>query len=62
MLERSIAPTSSSRIAGMSGISEGVPKMHPLKSSMPALKAGSMIHGLRLKSFKVPKVRLPGLR
>jgi hypothetical protein len=52
--ERLAAPTSSRMVSGMSGLSEGVPKMHPLKSSLPALKAGSMIHGLRIKKFKLP--------
>ena len=58
-LERSAAPMSSRMFTGMSG---GVPKMHPLKSSMPALKASSMIHGLRIKKFSMPKLRMPGLK
>lgn len=58
-LERQSAPTSSKMISGMSGVSEGVPRMHPLKSSMPVLRAASMIHGLRMKK---PSLRLPSLR
>lgn len=60
-LERQIAPTSSRMFSGISGASEGVPKMHPLKSSMgAAFKATSLIHGLRmktsLKAAKLPKL------
>ena len=51
-LERSFAPTSSRMLSGISGSSEGVPRMHPLKSSMPVFKAGNLIHLLRMKSFK----------
>lgn len=57
--EHSIAPTPSRYIGGMSGASEGVPKMHPLKSSFPVFRASSMLHGLRLKTPKVPGLRMP---
>jgi hypothetical protein len=61
-VEKSAAPTSSRMIEGMSGLSEGVPKMHPLKSSMPVLKAASMMHNLKIKKFKMPSLKLPGLK
>jgi hypothetical protein len=51
-LERSVAPIKSSFVGGMSGSSEGVPKMHPLKSSMPVFKAANLIH-----MAKMPKIR-----
>ena len=57
-LERQEAPSSSLMFSGIAGSSEGVPKMHPLKSSMPSLKAGSLIHGLRLKT-SIKAARLP---
>ena len=53
-LERQAAPLGSRMFSGLSGTSEGVPRMHPLKSSMPVMKAGSLIHGLRLKSMARP--------
>lgn len=42
----------------LEGGADGVPKMHPLKSSNPVFKAGSLIHGLRLKKLglKLPKL------
>lgn len=63
-LERSMAPTSSRMLSGMSGVSEGVPKFHSLKSSMPSvMKSTSLMHGLRIKKFslKMPslKIRMP---
>jgi len=65
-LETSDAPTSSRQVTGGS---DGVPKMHPMKSSMPVFKASSMIHALHTKSFggggvrgvkglKLPKLHL----
>jgi hypothetical protein len=41
------------------GGSGGIPKMHPLKSSMPSLKAGSLIHGLRMQKPRMPRLGLP---
>lgn len=61
-LERASGPTPSRMLSGLSGESEGVPRMHPLKSSNPVFKAGSLIHGLRIKKFKMPGMRMPGLR
>jgi hypothetical protein len=61
-LERSFAPTSSKSISGMSGTSEGVPRMHPLKSSLPSLKAASLIHGLKMKKFSMPKIKMAGMK
>lgn len=61
-LERSAAPTGSKMFSGMSGSSEGVPKMHQLKSSMPSLKAASMIHGLKMKKFTLPKMKTGGMK
>jgi len=60
-LERENAPISSRMVGGMSGKSEGVPRMHPLKSSMPTLKASSLLHKLRIKkiSMRMPSLRLP---
>lgn len=62
-LERQSAPTMSRMITGMSGSSEGVPRMHPLKSSMPVFRASTMIHSLRIKrpSLRLPTLRLPRL-
>lgn len=58
-LERQIAPTSSRMFSGISGASEGVPKMHPLKSSMgAAFKATSLIHGLRMAKMKTMRTGL----
>lgn len=54
-LEKSAAPSMSKQILGMTGTSEGVPKMHPLKSSLPTIKAASMLHSLKIKKFKLPK-------
>jgi hypothetical protein len=51
-LERAASPMRSSMVGGMSGVSEGVPKMHPLKSSMPVFKAANLIH-----MAKMPKIR-----
>jgi hypothetical protein len=61
-LEKSLAPVSSKMLSGMSGFSEGVPKMHPLKSSMPSIKAASMIHGLKMKKFTLPKMKTGGMK
>lgn len=60
-LERSFAPTSSRMMSGMSGVSEGVPKMHMLKSSGPIFKAGNLIHMARMKgpSMRIPKIGMP---
>lgn len=58
-LERQTAPTSSRMISGMSGTSEGVPRMHPLKSSMPVFKSSSLLHSLRMR--KLPSLRMPRL-
>ena len=60
-LERSAAPSPSRMIQGLSGFSEGVPKMHPLKSSLPTIKAASMIHNLKIKKFRLPGLKLPRL-
>lgn len=60
--ERSLSPTPSRFVSGMSGISEGVPKMHPLPSSNPVFKAGNLVHLLRIKSFKMPGLRSPSLK
>ena len=57
-LERSFAPTGSRMVSGMSGASEGVPTMHPLKSSGPVFKAGNLIHLLRIKKFSMPHPKL----
>ena len=57
-LERGLEPTTSRFIGGISGTSEGVPKMHPLKSSMPVFRASSLLHGLRMRK---PSLRLPSL-
>jgi len=59
-LERQSSPISSRMLTGMSGVSEGVPKMHPLKSSMPSMKASSLLHKLRIK--KLSSLRMPSLR
>lgn len=48
-LEHTFSPTSSGLIEGSSF--SGIPKMHPLKSSNPVLKASSMFHNL----LKLPK-------
>lgn len=60
-LERSISPVSTSYIGGMSGASEGVPKMHPLKSSNPVFKASNLIHLAKMRppSMRIPKLRMP---
>lgn len=62
-LERQSSPMSSRMVTGMSGTSEGVPRMHPLKSSMPVFKAGNLIHSLRMKksSMRLPSLRMPRL-
>ena len=66
-LERSFAPTSSKMITGMSGTSEGVPRSSLKISSMKApslklkgaaMKASSLIHGLRLKKFHMPSLKM----
>ena len=54
-LERQVAPTTSKMISGMSGAIEGVPKYHPLKTAMSAVKASTLIHGLRNKKFQLKK-------
>jgi hypothetical protein len=65
-LERASGPTPERFLSGMSGLSEGVPRMHPLGSSNPVFKAGNLVHLLRIKSFKMPKmstgVKMPSLR
>ena len=61
-LERSASPTQSMSFKGMSGASEGVPKMHPLKSSMLMAKASNLVHGLKIKKFKLGSVKLPGIK
>jgi len=59
-LERQASPVGSRYFSGMSGTSEGVPKMHPLTSNMSsAFKAGGLIHSLRMK--KLGTLRIPGL-
>jgi hypothetical protein len=59
-LERQASPASSRMFSGMSGSSEGVPKMHPLTSNMGlAMRAGGLIHSLRVKT---PRIKIPGLR
>ena len=59
-LETSDAPTSSFQVTGGS---DGVPKMHPMKSSMPVFKASSMLHALHVKSFGGGSVRgIKGLK
>lgn len=56
-LERQSQPTSSKFVGGLSGTQEGVPKMHPLKSSLPSvMKSTSMIHGLRMQKPKMLKM------
>lgn len=65
-LERAAGPTPSRMLSGLSGSSEGVPKMHPLKSSFPVFKASSLLHGLSIKkprAFKMPtpKLHMPRL-
>lgn len=60
-LEHSVAPERSSVFTGMSGSSEGVPKMHPLKSSFPVFKAGNLIHMARLRKLSASKIRMPRL-
>lgn len=56
--ERANEPTPSRFIGGMSGVSEGVPKMHLLKSSGPVFKAANLIH---LSRFRSPSMRIPRL-
>lgn len=64
--QRQMSPVTTKMIMGGAG---GVPKMHPLKSSMPAIKAGTMIHGLRMRAgirtsragMGMPKMGLPRL-
>jgi len=59
-LERQASPLGSRYFSGMSGTSEGVPRMHPLTSNMSsAFKAGGLIHSLRMKKIGFPKI--PGL-
>jgi hypothetical protein len=59
-LERAASPMRSSFIGGMSGTSEGVPKMHPMKSSMPVFKAANLIHMAKLPRLKAAKMpRMP---
>lgn len=60
-LERSFEPTPSRFISGMSGISEGVPRMHPLKSSFPVFRASSLLHGLRIRTPRIGGMGLPRL-
>lgn len=55
-MERNTSPTSSRFFSGMSGVSEGVPKMHPLKSSMPVFRASSLLHGLKMRTPRLPRV------
>ena len=52
-LEQSDAPI------GTSSITDGVPKMHPLKSSNPVFKATSLLHGIRIRGLKLPGLKLP---
>lgn len=52
--ERGMNPTPNRFVVGSTG---GVPKMHPLKSSNPVMKAGSLLHGLRIKKFKMPSIK-----
>jgi hypothetical protein len=56
--ERQMTPMTSKMIEGGTG---GVPKMHPLKSSMPSLKAGSLIHGLRLRAPRAMRMPRMGM-
>jgi len=59
-LERQASPLGSRYFSGMSGTSEGVPKMHPLTSNMAsAFKAGGLIHSLRMR--RLGSLRIPGL-
>ncbi len=52
--ERSMNPMSNRFVTGLSG---GVPKMHPLKSNISLISKGaSLMHGIRLK--KLPILRL----
>jgi len=66
-IESSGAPTTSFQVEGGSG----VPKMHPLKSSNPILKATSMLHSLRSgigSGLRMPRIkpihmmRMPGTK
>lgn len=58
-LERQDSPTSSRMFSGLSGTSEGVPRMHPLTSNMgAAFKAGGLIHSLRMRT---PRLKIPSL-
>lgn len=62
-LERQAAPSGSRMFSGMSGTSEGVPRMHPLTSNMgAAFKAGGLIHSLRIRTPKLAGIpKLPRL-
>ena len=58
-LERNASPMGSRMFSGMSGTSEGVPRMHPLKTNMgAAFKATSLIHGLRMSKPRIG-MRMP---
>lgn len=59
--EHSSAPISSRMMSGMSGVSEGVPKMHPLKSSGPIFKASSLLHIAKFKAPGLKKPRMGGM-
>lgn len=50
-------PMSSRMFAG----NEGVPKMHPLKSSNPVLKATQLLHGIKSRIPRLPGMRMPRL-
>jgi hypothetical protein len=50
-------------IQGGAGSGDGIPQMHPMKSSNPIFKATSLLHGLSMKMRRPPsmKVRMPRL-